>query len=779
VNTQKIQSVHDFLSLLKGVKAVGKDQWLTLCPGHNDREQSLSVKEADDKILVKCFAGCATPDIVASLGLTMADLNLEEYKPPRAKGIGGSINSGEGCEPVNTPQKHAQKELTPLMLTGVNCVNLSTLAKAKHLPVDYLEGLGISDFKYNGQPAVKIPYYGEDGIEVAIRFRLSLSGDSRFKWRKGDHAMPYGLNRLDRKAGWVLIVEGESDCWTAWLHGIPALGAPGKGIWPPAWGDYLKGLEVYVWQEPGAEDFVLRVLKSVPGLRFIRAPDEVKDISEAHVQGASIPALLAELKAKAEYGEVLRLQYTNEQLQRLYHEAKAVIETDDPLELVKGAIRGLGYGGDIKPAVITYLAVTSRLLEMRPGTMPVHLLLTGPSSGGKSYTLGIIKELLPTEVYHIIDAGSPRVLIYDEAPLEHRALVFGEADSLPAGEDNPAASAVRNLLQDHHLHYEVTIRDRETGNYQTKRVHKPGPTVLITTSTRSLGDQLMTRFFSLEIGDSKEQISAALVTQAALEMEGIRCPDAGLVAFQSYLQLKAPVKVTVPYARELGMAMAKMAVAPRILRDFARLMSLIKALALLRHYRRGLDDEGHIMATLADYATVRELVNDMYIDSSTGATSDIRKLVEAVIALDASRADGERITNTTLAKHLDIGIMQATRRAKKALKQDWLINREQRKYRPADYAPGEPMPEVEGLPILEGVNTANIVNNEAVNAFSFKNKLVNTLTPLTDSDTPPHTPSDDIPDYPTAPCGCGCGDYWLTDWNQWLCSRCHPEPSQL
>jgi len=197
-------------------------------------------------------------------------------------------------------------------------------------------------------------------------------------------------------------------------------------------------------------DFVLRVLKSAPGLRFIQAPDGVKDISEAHVQGANIPALLTELKAKAEYGEVLWLQYTNEQLQRLYHEAKAVIETDDPLELVKGAIRGLGYGGDIKPAVITYLAVTSRLLEMRPGAMPVHLLLTGPSSGGKSYTLDIIKELLPTESYHIIDAGSPRVLIYDNAPLEHRALVFGEADSLPAGEDNPAASAVRNLLQDHH-----------------------------------------------------------------------------------------------------------------------------------------------------------------------------------------------------------------------------------------------------------------------------------------------------------------------------------------
>lgn len=26
------------------------------------------------------------------------------------------------------------------------------------------------------------------------------------------------------------------------------------------------------------------------------------------------------------------------------------------------------------------------------------------------------------------------------------------------------------------------------------------------------------------------------------------------------------------------------------------------------------------------------------------------------------------------------------------------------------------------------------------------------------------------------PSPCGCGDYWLTDWNTWLCSWCHPKP---
>jgi hypothetical protein len=44
------------------------------CPAHGDRVPSLSVTEVDGKVLVRCFAGCETTDILAALGLTWADL---------------------------------------------------------------------------------------------------------------------------------------------------------------------------------------------------------------------------------------------------------------------------------------------------------------------------------------------------------------------------------------------------------------------------------------------------------------------------------------------------------------------------------------------------------------------------------------------------------------------------------------------------------------------------------------------------------------------------------
>ena len=222
---------------------------------------------------------------------------------------------------------------------------------------------------------------------------------------------------------------------------------------------------------------------------------------------------------------------------------------------------------------------------MRSGAMPVHLLLVGQASAG-NYLLGIVIRLLPDEAYHVIDAGSPRVLIYDEADLQHKVLVFGEADFLPVGEDNPDALAVRNLLQEHCLKYKVTVKNPETHEYGVKEVEKPGPTVMISTSTRRLGYQLDTRVFSLDVVDTPDKIGAALLAQADLELKGATAPDEALIAFQGYLQALAPWEVTVPFIRVLATEIGRKATATRIMRDFARLISLVKSVAIIRHRHR-------------------------------------------------------------------------------------------------------------------------------------------------------------------------------------------------
>ncbi len=580
-------------------------------------------------------------------------------------------------------------------------LTLEGLAEAKGLPVELLKRLGCRSTSRNGCVAVSIPYVDEHGVTRAVRTRHCLAG-SRFSWRRGDNVHLYGLDRLEdaRHAGYVLLVEGESDCWTAWQHGIPCIGVPGKSTWSGArgreWAAKLAALDVYIWQEPNAEDLTAAVGAEIAELRVIVAPEDVKDLSEAHLQGRDVPTYLEALRAAAVPFAELSGALRGAHLLELKHRAAAVLSAADPLELVKDAIIAGGYGGDLLPAMLTYLALTSRLLAMRRGAMPVHLLLVGPPSAGKSYTLQTCLMLMPAQAYHTIDAGSPRVLIYDDADLRHRAVIFGEADSLPAGEDNPAASAVRNLLQDHELHYSVAVRDTEGGRFVTQEVHKPGPSVLITTAVRRLGAQLDSRLFSLDVPDDQAQIASALRAQAALETQpAVTEPPEALIAFQGYLQEHAPWEVVVPYAGELATAITNQPNDARVVRDYARLLSLIKSVAVMRQAHRSRDAAGRLVATPGDYATVHALVADVYRASSSGAGAKIRAVVAAVAEITQSATFA---TVTQVQQRLSLSKAAASRHVKAALRSGWLTNTETRKGFPYQLRIGEPLPSETGLP---------------------------------------------------------------------------------
>ena len=51
-----------------------RGRYIARCPAHDDRQPSLSLKAIDGAALVRCHAGCATEDIMASLEMSMRDL---------------------------------------------------------------------------------------------------------------------------------------------------------------------------------------------------------------------------------------------------------------------------------------------------------------------------------------------------------------------------------------------------------------------------------------------------------------------------------------------------------------------------------------------------------------------------------------------------------------------------------------------------------------------------------------------------------------------------------
>lgn len=69
------------LDRLESVRRSGKG-WRARCPACGGHSRKLAATEADNgAVLLHCFAGCSAPDVLAAIGLTLADLYPERILP--------------------------------------------------------------------------------------------------------------------------------------------------------------------------------------------------------------------------------------------------------------------------------------------------------------------------------------------------------------------------------------------------------------------------------------------------------------------------------------------------------------------------------------------------------------------------------------------------------------------------------------------------------------------------------------------------------------------------
>lgn len=72
------------LDRLEGVRKSGAG-WIARCPAHEDRSPSLSIREGERGILLRCFAGCSFAAIVDALGLRQSALFAEKLSAPQKR----------------------------------------------------------------------------------------------------------------------------------------------------------------------------------------------------------------------------------------------------------------------------------------------------------------------------------------------------------------------------------------------------------------------------------------------------------------------------------------------------------------------------------------------------------------------------------------------------------------------------------------------------------------------------------------------------------------------
>jgi len=679
-----VRPVDRLLERLEGVRSYG-DGYVARCPcpnhgeGRGDFNPSLSVSEGDDRrVLLHCFAGCEAKDIAHALNLQLADL----FEQRNGHGGGGSYPS-EKRRYVDRPDE------------GQGCT-VATYAEVKELPAEFLKGLGLSDMHYQGQPAVRIPYADAEGIERAVRFRLALEkselegGDNRFKWKKGAKPVLYGLWRLEqsRKAGYVLIVEGESDCHTLWHRGYPAVGVPGANTFRNEWAADLEGINrIYAVVEPdqGGEAFWERLASSPLRERLYRVKlDGMKDVSELHLAESEAGESFEERVQAALKGAVSWLDIAEGEAQERMREAWATCEElaheEEILDRFAEDLKACGVAGAARAGKLIYLAINTRHLDAKQLVNPV---VKGPSSAGKSYVVEKTLDFFPEDAYYMLTAMSERALAYSEEPLDHKFLVLAEAAGMSG---DFQTYLIRSLLSEGRLRYETVEKTKD--GLKPRLIEREGPTGLIVTTSRTrLHSENETRMLTVPVNDSREHTREILATLAD--------EDGEPVDLRRWRALQVWVaggerRVSVPYAKALAGEIPPVAV--RLRRDFTALLNLIRAHALLHRATRERDHKGRIVATLDDYAAVRELVSDLVSEGVEATVPPVvRETVEAVERLVEDSESG--VTIRSVSEELELDYAPTHRRVKMAEEAGYLRNLEDRKGKAARLVTGDPLPE--------------------------------------------------------------------------------------
>lgn len=81
----KTEQLEIILDCLENVRP-GNGRWSARCPLHDDRKNSLSLTIGRDRrVLLMCFAGCKTAEVLREIGLTFRDLS-PKGQPRRSNG---------------------------------------------------------------------------------------------------------------------------------------------------------------------------------------------------------------------------------------------------------------------------------------------------------------------------------------------------------------------------------------------------------------------------------------------------------------------------------------------------------------------------------------------------------------------------------------------------------------------------------------------------------------------------------------------------------------------
>jgi len=229
-----------------------------------------------------------------------------------------------------------------------------------------------------------------------------------------------------------------------------------------------------------------------------------------------------------------------------------------------------------------------------------------------------------------------------EMDLKHKVLAIAEEEGA-----SKAAYALKLLQSEGTLSMASTGKDPATGKLITQRYRVEGPVmIMLTTTAIDLDEELLNRCLVLSVNEEREQTQAIhRMQREAQTLEGLlkkRERKQFVRRQQNAQRLLARLFVANPYARDLRFPDGL----PRMRRDHAKYLALIRSIALLHQHQRTIREAHgvrYIEAAREDIATADRLMREMMRRSLDELPPQTRRLLGLIVAYVGGR-DGLRFS---------------------------------------------------------------------------------------------------------------------------------------
>jgi hypothetical protein len=364
-------------------------------------------------------------------------------------------------------------------------------------------------------------------------------------------------------------------------------------------------------------------------------------------------------------------------------------------ETLTAELRKRGFQGDPRIPILIFLTtLTGKKRKLGKKSRPGSLLIKGPSGAGKTFSLDAGLAFVPDDEYVRFSGMSEKAIVYSQGlDLKHKHLVIGEAAGLSSGDGR---AFLRQLISEGEIDYYVPMKDAQ-GQITSIHLHVDGPTgVLMTTTANRIHHEDETRMLSVNVPENKEQMKAALMSLASGSGKPTEEIDYNAWHVLHRYVTSGEQDVFVPYLADLVEHLPLHH--DRIKRDFAQVIALLEACALVHQFSRARDEQGRVIANRDDYELIHYLLDEPLSEGLAVTVSEpVRAVVEAVATLrqptitNVCADDGtfEPVSIAEIAKHLGRDRTAVNRSVLKALDMEYLYDETPGKGRPAKLQLGE------------------------------------------------------------------------------------------